>query len=89
MTFCCVIRKLVPCQFRPALPDLFRQRGALTLLQPQPDSALSFPELGTLSEQQPILLQNLHAFLAEKLQLADRCIWQPGLSSCQADACDL
>ncbi|KAL3144005.1 hypothetical protein ABBQ32_003813 [Trebouxia sp. C0010 RCD-2024] len=58
---------------RPALPDLFRQKGAFTLLQPSHDSGLSFPQSHTLSQpQQPILLQNLHAFLAEKLQMADR-----------------
>lgn len=88
MSFCCATRNLVLCKFRPALPDLFRQKGALTVLQPQADSALAFPQLATLSEpQQPILLQNLHAFLAEKLQMADRCAWQSGLSFCQAVAC--
>ena len=90
MSFCCDTLNVVPCQFRPALPDLFRQKGALTVLQPQPDSALSFPHVGTLSEpQQPILLQNLHAFLAEKLQMADRCAWQSGLNPHHAVACDL
>ena len=58
---------------RPALPDLFRQKGAFGLLQPSLGSEISFSQLDSQrSQQQPVLLVNLQAFLAEKLQLADR-----------------
>ncbi|DBA77600.1 TPA: hypothetical protein ACH3X1_009400 [Trebouxia sp. C0004] len=58
---------------RPALPDLFRQKGAFSLLQPSLGSEISFSQLDSQrSQQQPVLLVNLQAFLAEKLQMADR-----------------
>ena len=59
---------------RPALPDLFRQEGAFTFLQPALASDLSFAQLHSHRDSQPpVLLVNLQAFLAEKLQTADRC----------------
>ncbi|KAA6419058.1 MAG: hypothetical protein FRX49_11021 [Trebouxia sp. A1-2] len=58
---------------KPALPDLFRQKGAFSLLQPSLGSEISFSQLDSRRrQQQPILLMNLQAFLAEKLQMADR-----------------
>lgn len=58
---------------RPALPELFRQKGAFSLLKPSLGSEISFSQLDSQrSQQQPVLLVNLQAFLAEKLQMADR-----------------
>ena len=68
---------------RAALPALFRQKDAFKLLQPEgfltsEDSAADQGEGEDLQPQVPRLRENLEAFLADKLQLVDRCAGAAG-----------
>ena len=74
---------MVACTCRAALPALFRQKDAFKLLQPESfldsdDSAADQGQEEDLPPQVPRLRENLEAFLADKLQLVDRCAGAAG-----------
>ncbi|KAK9808839.1 hypothetical protein WJX72_004735 [[Myrmecia] bisecta] len=69
---------------RASLPELFKQKDALKALRPGQAPPTDPSQLAALVGDQPCLLQNLEAFLQEKLRLTERLTQSYGPNAAQS-----